>query len=322
MTHPSEPEETVAPPIAAAAEQQNGAKAEPTSPARSDKSSDSEGKPVRDKLKETRIDAHTTADQSMVGTPNGSALAVDQSASGSDTDRGRLQKKRSREDFEEEGEPDKHSEKTERHRRKKSRDTSKDLDDSPREEPAPTSVPHIQENDEDAHMTSPEKPKSAAPKDVTVDSTVKNKRTRDQVEEGAEAGADGSTNASANGKAVPPIKEERDSKRPKDEAPSATNAVKLPTKVCTISSALDFSHMTNNICRYPWEVASPTRPPHRPLQPCPQGLRSQRLPTRQRTSPLPPTTNSKPPPLVASQTPQLLHLADSPNPPQIRLSPQ
>jgi Ran-binding protein 3 len=111
----------------------------PTSPARSDKSSDSEGKPVRDKLKETRIDAQATSepaatsDQLMEEPTNGSAKAGEHSASGSDSDRGRLRKKRSREEFEQETEPDKQPEKkqekeTERHHvRKRSRDV-KDIE--------------------------------------------------------------------------------------------------------------------------------------------------------------------------------------------------
>ena len=110
----------------AATASEDTTKAVPTSPARSDKSSDSEGKNVREKLKDTQIDAQATSDPTassdrrMHDAPNGSAKVGEHSASGSDSERGRLRRKRSREDFEDEAEVDKHPEKkVERHARKR-----------------------------------------------------------------------------------------------------------------------------------------------------------------------------------------------------------
>lgn len=220
----------------------------PTSPARSDKSSDSEGKPVRDKLKETRIDAQATleptatSDQPMEEATNGSAKAGEHSASGSDSDRGRLRKKRSREEFEQETEPDKQPEKkqekeTERHHvRKRSRDV-KDIESGLPLKPPAASVERIEENDGDEQMTSPNKETSkAVAKTTTTNSgtSPKNKRTRDQVEEGAAANAQLEKDRTSNGKPVPSAEDERDSKRlrDKDNAVPAANATTSTAKVC------------------------------------------------------------------------------------------
>lgn len=219
-----------------------------TSPARSDKSSDSEGKPVRDKLKETRIDAQVaveptaTSDQLMEKATNGSAKAGEHSASGSDSDRGRLRKKRSREEFEQEAELDKQPEKkqekeTERHHvRKRSRDV-KDIESGLPLKPPAASVERIEENDDDEQMTSPNKDTSkAVAKTATTNSgtSPKNKRTRDQVEEGAVENAQSDKDTTTNGKPVPSVEDERDSKRPrdKDNAVPAANATTSTAKVC------------------------------------------------------------------------------------------
>ncbi|KAH3994945.1 hypothetical protein HBI70_147290 [Parastagonospora nodorum] len=218
----------------------------PTSPARSDKSSDSEGKPVRDKLKETRIDAQATSEpaatsnQFMEEPTNGSAKAGEHSASGSDSDRGRLRKKRSREEFEQETEPDKQPEKkqekeTERHHvRKRSRDV-KDIESGLPLKPPAASVERIEENDGDEQMTSPNKDTSkAVAKTATTNSgtSPKNKRTRDQVE-GAAANAQSEKDTTTNGKPITSAEDERDSKRlrDKDNAVPAANATTSTAKI-------------------------------------------------------------------------------------------
>lgn len=218
----------------------------PTSPARSDKSSDSDGKPVRDKLKETRIDAQATSDPAassdrpMNDVPNGSANADEHSPSNSDTDRGRVRRKRSREDFEDEVEGEKHPEKKEKgerhHVRKRSRDV-KDIESGAPLKPPTTAVETIQENDADEMMTSPKKDISTAadaPTTTEKDSSPKNKRTRDQAEEAGAPAEQATKDSVTNGKPVVSEDEERDSKRPrdKDEAQSTANA-ETTTKVST-----------------------------------------------------------------------------------------
>lgn len=201
----------------------------PTSPARSDKSSDSEGKAVREKLQETGIDAQATSDpvpssdQHMDDVPNGSAKPGEQSASGSDTDRGRLRKKRSREDFEEGNEEDKHSEKKhekeERHHvRKRSRDV-KDIESGAPLKPQAKPVATIEEGDVDEPMTSPSKDKkdTAATTSTGTDASPKNKRTREQVEEGSTLDDEAAKDGVTNGKPASKTEEERTSKRPRDE---------------------------------------------------------------------------------------------------------
>lgn len=101
-----------------------------TSPARSDRSDDSEGRPVREKLKETRIDGQGISDQAAAHNQTTKPVAAnghlgDASTSGSDNERGRLRRKRSREDFEDEAEDaNNQGKKHERHTRKKSKDTT------------------------------------------------------------------------------------------------------------------------------------------------------------------------------------------------------
>ncbi|KAG9191974.1 hypothetical protein G6011_10708 [Alternaria panax] len=223
--------------------------AAPTSPARSDKSSDSEGKNVREKLKDTQIDTHATSDATlsfdqrmMNDAPNGSAKAGEHSASGSDSERGRLRRKRSREDFEDEAEVDKHPEKkVERHARKRSRDITADLETAAPRKPSPSTISSIQENDADEQMTSPNKHSSTtttADKAPKARASPKNKRTRDQIEKDTEASAEASKDASANGKPVTKSAgDERDTKRlrDKEEAQSTNDATESKTKIPSTS---------------------------------------------------------------------------------------
>ncbi|KAF2035202.1 hypothetical protein EK21DRAFT_55076 [Setomelanomma holmii] len=222
----------------------------PTSPARSDKSSDSEGKPVRDKLKETRIDVQSisapilASDHRMDDVANCSAKGGDPSASGSDSDRGRLRRKRSREDFEDDNEADKQPEKKqekdkeERHHvRKRSRDVKDIESGAPLKAPA-TTVTRIDEHDGDEPMTTPRKGTSTAPTtkaSTENDTSPKNKRTRDQAEEEAATNAESIKEKVVNGKPSSKADDERDTKRPRDkedaQAPTtaAVSTAKMPS---------------------------------------------------------------------------------------------
>ena len=131
----------------------------PPSPARSDRSSDSEGRSVRKNLEQTSLDQRSAqaSDHVMNDAPNGidATTAGDQSTSGSEEGRGRLRRKRSREDFEDELE--KPSEKkVERHLRKKSRDVTspRDADIEVSAHPPRTSFEQIKEQDADEDMSS------------------------------------------------------------------------------------------------------------------------------------------------------------------------
>lgn len=243
MTSALEKNEVAAAAATPTAEAEDASQAGQASPARSDKSSDSEGKPVRDKLKETRIDAQNTnpadeSDQHMKDVPNGSAKVGEQSASGSDSERGRVRRKRSREDFEDEVEAEKQSGKkieagTGRHVRKKSRDISKD--DMPTK-PAPSTIPRIEEHDTDEQMTSPNKNNAtltASDKTSGVKTSPQNKRTRDQAETDPEAVVAASESVTTNGAASKKTEEERDTKRlrDKDDSPLASGTAESKTKV-------------------------------------------------------------------------------------------
>jgi len=213
------------------------------SPTRSDRSSDSEGKPVREKLKETRIDAQAASDttrpsdQPMCDAPNGAdnAASSEQSASGSEGDRGRLRRKRSREDFEED-EKDRPVKKGERHARKKSRDVTspKPSDTDAEVQPLTSSVPRIDENDGDEKMAGNEvndkasnQPHSASNGQSTPpavasdreDSTTspKNKRTREQASSGEAAGLDEKVVSSKESEADDKSPEEPKAKRPREK---------------------------------------------------------------------------------------------------------
>lgn len=207
------------------------------SPARSDKSSESEGRPVREKFQKTSIDAtatpisglgHVTADN-----VNGSLQSGSGSASGSDSDRGRLRRKRSREDLDDEHEGDaqpdkKHerlegSEKPARHARKRSKDITKDLEDGALAKSSTTPVSTIDEVD--AEMTSPKKSEVQPTESETRPGTSpKNKRPRAETE-GTEPAQDSTTNTPANGQATK-SGDERESKRVRD-----SEGIKSPTPI-------------------------------------------------------------------------------------------
>ncbi|KAF2188573.1 hypothetical protein K469DRAFT_703167 [Zopfia rhizophila CBS 207.26] len=186
----------------------------PPSPTRSDGSSESEGRPVREKLKETRIDAQPSSDpvpssdQAMSDAPNGVGTVATrpgyQSSSGSESGRGRIRRKRSFDDFSDEPGVQQ-PEKQERHARKKSRDiTSPRPDDVDLlEKPAKTSVSRTDENDGDQSMPSVDEQlqsqysttnRHATPEASTTDKmgaavmSPKNKRTRDAYLEGQSKG--------------------------------------------------------------------------------------------------------------------------------------
>lgn len=202
----------------------------PVSPARSDKSSDSEGRPVREKLQKTSIDA-TANPISVLGqitsdSANGTLNSGSRSASGSDSERGRLRRKRSREDLDEDHEgdkqPDKKQEKLEeaaqkpqRHARKRSRDISKDLEGGILAKPATIPVSRIEETD--AEMASLKK-NPAEPTDTEARSgtSPKNKRPRDETE-GSDAVTDSTGDAPTNGQATTKAGDERESKRARDK---------------------------------------------------------------------------------------------------------
>ncbi|EUC48656.1 hypothetical protein COCMIDRAFT_86790 [Bipolaris oryzae ATCC 44560] len=200
----------------------------PTSPARSDKSSDSEGKNVREKLKDTQIDVPPTSnpvsdtDQATKDATNGTTKPGDQSVSGSDSERGRLRRKRSREDFEDDVDADKQPEKKiERHARKRSRDITKDLEAGIPAKPAGSAISSIKESDTDEHMTSPSKSAStttataATEKRSGSNTSPKNKRSREEAENDTEDTTKGTEIGAANGDAA--LSEERDSKRLRDK---------------------------------------------------------------------------------------------------------
>ncbi|PVH96575.1 hypothetical protein DM02DRAFT_631901 [Periconia macrospinosa] len=225
------------------------------SPARSDKSSDSEGRPVRQKLKETRIDAkgapdHTMEDASTNGT-NGDSY------SGSDSDRGRLRRKRSREDFEADEDTTKQPEKKqERHTRKKSRDVTSPVGSD--FENAKVVKPLIPSIREDEHA---EPPRSTARKDTpeagdankkTGITSPKNKRTRDQAETEASTAADSAAELSENPDTTSKTEDERTTKRPRDGDDPATT--KSTTKIPPGSG------FSNTSAASPFASMSPQKP--------------------------------------------------------------
>ncbi|KAH9868960.1 hypothetical protein J1614_008037 [Plenodomus biglobosus] len=240
MTGASEQQEGAVAPASPALGSKDPPQAEVNSPARSDKSSDSEGKEVRDKLKETQIDAQATSnptsgsDHHMNDASNGDAKAADLSASGSDSERGRLRRKRSREDFEDEAEAEKLPGKkpeagSERHRRKKSRDISKD--EMPAIKQAHSTISRIEENDVDE-----KKDNSAAAASNKVSRTgtsPKNKRTREQLEKDTEAAEKNSEGSADKDKTTTETSDERDSKRLRDQegARLGNDTVESKTKI-------------------------------------------------------------------------------------------
>ncbi|OCK81899.1 hypothetical protein K432DRAFT_3988 [Lepidopterella palustris CBS 459.81] len=132
---------------------------------------DSGERPVREKLKNTTIDSvpsdePPTSDHPMGDAPNHAKEAMDEHSQGeydnqssSDSDRGRLRRKRSFEDFSGDHGADKQAEKPERHARKKSRDiTHSDSDVGIRKASGESSVSRIDEQDDDEPMKSTEIP--------------------------------------------------------------------------------------------------------------------------------------------------------------------
>ena len=217
-----------------------------SSPARSDRSDDSEGRPVREKLKETRIDGQGTSDQAQ-----SSELTTDRAAangtvattntSGSDSERGRLRRKRSREDFEDEPEDAQHQgKKHERHHaRKKSRDITSPVgsDVEAQKKKSNGSVTPIAENNEDTAMSSTtaadEKNTHEAMISVKEGSALtspKNKRKLEQSTPSSNAAVKPSHNTESPTKA-----EERDTKRPRDGGDLApvTRVTESNSTVCT-----------------------------------------------------------------------------------------
>lgn len=205
-----------------------------TSPARSDRSDDSEGRPVREKLKETRIDGKGNSDQAAGNGQSLNPVAAnghlgEASTSGSDNERGRLRRKRSREDFEEEAEDANHEEKKhERHTRKKSRDMTSPVGSD-------VEVPKLSANGsvapiaEDVHMAAAAGvvDRKATPEVMGSDNdggvtSPKNKRKLEQTTPGSEVAA-GSARA-----------EGRNTKRSREGADSepVTQVTEINSTVC------------------------------------------------------------------------------------------
>ncbi|KAF2684322.1 hypothetical protein K458DRAFT_431296 [Lentithecium fluviatile CBS 122367] len=230
-------------------EAQTAKKDQPPSPSRTDESSESENRPVREKLKETRIDAQATSDpvpssdQAMNDAPT-NGTSGDQSTSGSDSERGRLRRKRSRENFEDD-EDAKHPEKKhERHVRKKSREITgpKESDIETTTNSVKPTIPSIGEKDGD-EATQPQEPSAIdrqdTPEGELPDKAVggvaspKNKRTREQAEAGAEAIAAPAPDSKEESAAAAKLEDERTTKRPRDAAGSeaATEVTETKTKI-------------------------------------------------------------------------------------------
>lgn len=226
------------------------------SPARSDKSSDSEGRPVREKFQKTSIDATANPTSSTERTSedkaNGTAQSGSRSASGSDSERGRLRRKRSREDLEDDNEADqqpdkkqerleKSSAKPEKHARKRSRDITQDLEGGALAKPTTSSVSRIEEAD--AEMASPSKNSSKPTETVPpAGSSPKNKRPRDETD-GSDEPVEASTkDAPINGQATTKAGDERESKRVRDEE-EAKSAAPIPagSGFANISAASPFA---------------------------------------------------------------------------------
>jgi Ran-binding protein 3 len=228
----------------------------------------------------------------MKDVPNGadSAATGDQSTSGSESGRGRLRRKRSREDFEDEVE--KPSEKkVERHLRKKSRDVT-----SPRDPdveliayPVKNSFEQIDEHDGDEEMTSstktnqPQTSKADEPTTPEADMPDRvapsvlspaSKRTHDQAKTEEGGGLD-ATNRSTDDvmNANKPVGE-RSPKRQRDKSDfgAQLTAESSSTKVCDPIPDLLHSYSTtkqippgsgfaNTAAASPFAALSPTKPP-------------------------------------------------------------
>ncbi|KAJ4407080.1 hypothetical protein N0V91_004247 [Didymella pomorum] len=225
------------------------------SPARSDKSSDSEGRPVREKFQKTSIDA--TANPISVlehakDAANGTLKPGSHSASGSDSERGRLRRKRSREDMDDDKEGDKQpdkkqerlekgSEKPEGHARKRSRDITMDFEGGAMPKPATGPVSRIEETD--AGTASPNKStEKTTDTGVQASTSPKNKRPRDEsISEPAE---DSTKDAPVNGQAATKGGDQREAKRARDqEEIKSTTPIQAGSGFANTSAASPFASM-------------------------------------------------------------------------------
>ncbi|KAF2019421.1 hypothetical protein BU24DRAFT_406090 [Aaosphaeria arxii CBS 175.79] len=213
---------------------------QPTSPARSDKSSDSEGRQVRENLKETTLDTLPPSDKTqavqdpMTDAPNGTDVAVDTNTSESESSRGRLRRKRSREDFEDETDKPQEKKVLEHHARKKSRDVTSPKDSDVDSQAASKSpIPRIPEQEGLEEAAKPQQPSADRPQtpeavDTTNAATMlspKNKRPLDQTRSGDAPSA----SISISGASV--AGEERDPKRPRDTDHVSEPAKETQTKI-------------------------------------------------------------------------------------------
>jgi Ran-binding protein 3 len=191
---------------------------------------------VRQKLKETRIDAPSAADQAPSADQPMADAAVnghvgEASISGSDNERGRLRRKRSREELEDVSEDAKPlGKKHERHTRKKSRDITSPLgsDTEVLKKKPNGSIAPIAEDDGDVNAASAAATASrqatpdavASDKDDAIVTSPKNKRKLEQTPSGA-------TKTTTK-------PEERETKRPRDGLDSApvSKVVETKSKVC------------------------------------------------------------------------------------------
>lgn len=211
----------------------------PTSPARSDKSSDSEGKPVRKQLQDTTLEPHVPdptpgSDLTMGDATNGADAPGELSGSGSESGRGRLRRKRSREDFEDEEKPQ-GKKVQESHIRKKSRDlTSSD------DQEGDVSIMSV-DNTQDATVptsrdATPEEEKTGKSDRKII--SPKNKRTLEQTKSGEDITSGGGGNDAKDNEAAGVVREERDTKRQKDADDASadkndyTAKVSTPRKIC------------------------------------------------------------------------------------------
>ncbi|KAF2731677.1 hypothetical protein EJ04DRAFT_566684 [Polyplosphaeria fusca] len=191
----------------------------PTSPTRSDKSSESEGKPVREKLQETRLDAQsssdpTNGDQITNGITGAATALRDPSVSGSDSDRGRLRRKRSRENFEEPEDGASRDEQSGRHVRKKSSFSKAVADDG---DHAMVSVEESS-GDHDEASKGPSTPENGVPEDGAMAVTSPtNKRSRDQVDIGEVVALENSSTPAVEGEPTAKVGEEPHAKRQRDK---------------------------------------------------------------------------------------------------------
>lgn len=255
----------------------------------------------------------------MQDVPNGTndSTTGDQSTSGSESGRGRLRRKRSREDFEDEEKPI--EKKHERHLRKKSRDVTSphDTEAEVTTNPLKSSVSRIDEHDDDETMATgdihsqsgnsasnrpvtPEAPTSQDKENAII--SPKNKRTHDQTKGGDEVDAP-SNDVQATDKAAeePNPKRHRD----KDDLQAPLDGKESKTKVSLIGT---FRLNTSNcINRFHLAVALLMHPRHRLSPPYHRSRNLLTLPKSPlRTSLRPVMRNSKPRDLEASR-PHLPH---------------